>query len=88
MDILSTKMGGGYVALSGTSMASPHVAGLAALAFTVGATTPQALRAALNGAARPVSGLTPEFAGRGMVLAGDLSPRRTVDGEVRLAMAR
>ncbi|MGW0117198.1 S8 family peptidase [Streptomyces sp. NPDC003327] len=30
-DILSAKMGGGSVALNGTSMASPHVAGVAAL---------------------------------------------------------
>ncbi|HUF43354.1 MAG TPA: S8 family serine peptidase, partial [Verrucomicrobiae bacterium] len=36
--IRSTKMGGGYVDYSGTSMASPHVAGVAALVLGTGAT--------------------------------------------------
>lgn len=34
--INSTKMGGGYIAYSGTSMASPHVAGTAALVIASG----------------------------------------------------
>jgi subtilisin len=88
VEILSLKMGGGYVSLSGTSMASPHISGLAALAFASGATTPSALRAALDKAARPIAGLTPDLEGRGMVLAGNLAPAQNEAGQATLAMLR
>lgn len=69
--VYSTYMGGIYKTLSGTSMASPHVAGLAALAVAAGAKTPVAVRKALLGAAVSI-GLQPSEQGAGLVDASNL----------------
>lgn len=66
---------GGYASYSGTSMASPHVAGLAALAIASGAKNPDAVRAALTKAAVPITGLTATEQGSGVVNAATLVTR-------------
>jgi subtilisin family serine protease len=58
----------GYTALSGTSMATPHVAGAAALiAQQHPDWTGQQLKSALTASAKPTSGLTPFEQGAGRV---------------------
>jgi subtilisin family serine protease len=51
--ILSTRLGGGTVRSSGTSMAAPHVAGVAALLYeqTAGSITPEDVRSRMRSAA-------------------------------------
>jgi subtilisin len=73
VDVLSVNKDGGWMKLSGTSMATPHVAGLAALAVARGASTPAAVRAMLKKAATPLPGLTPALQGMGMIDAGKLN---------------
>ncbi len=72
VDVKSVNKDGGWVELSGTSMATPHVAGLAALAVARGASTPAAIRAMFKKAATPLPGLTPALQGAGMIDAGKL----------------
>ncbi|MFA5137739.1 MAG: S8 family peptidase [Elusimicrobiota bacterium] len=68
-EVLSTYPGGGTATMSGTSMATPHVAGLAALARGLGADTPAAVRAMLQKSATPLKDLKPEQQGAGMIEA-------------------
>jgi subtilisin family serine protease len=72
VNVKSVKMEGGYEELSGTSMATPHVAGLAALAVARGASSPAAVRAMLRKAATPIPGLPAITQGMGMIDAGKL----------------
>jgi len=72
VNVYSTRKGGGYTTMSGTSMACPHTAGLAALAVGAGAHGSDAVRAALKAAATPLPGLTPVQQGAGLVNAAKL----------------
>ncbi|MBI5623741.1 MAG: S8 family peptidase [Elusimicrobia bacterium] len=71
VDVKSSIPGGGYDFYDGTSMATPHVAGLAALAVARGAKGPEAVRAALTKAAKSI-GLKPTEQGAGLVDASVL----------------
>ncbi|UPT75803.1 MAG: S8 family serine peptidase [Elusimicrobiota bacterium] len=72
VDVKSVDFGGGWTELSGTSMAAPHAAGLAAIAWARGARTPAAIRSSLRGAASPLPGLGATLQGAGMIDASKL----------------
>ncbi|MCM2303414.1 MAG: S8 family peptidase [Elusimicrobia bacterium] len=67
VDVKSSIPGGGYDSYAGTSMATPHMAGLGALAVARGAHGEAAVRAALRRAAVKVPGLSASEQGAGVV---------------------
>jgi subtilisin family serine protease len=69
--VRSTVPNGGYDTYNGTSMATPHMTGLAALAVARGAHGPDAVRAALKRAASSI-GLSKTEEGYGLVDAAKL----------------
>lgn len=73
VQVKSTVPGGGYEAYAGTSMATPHMAGLGALAVARGAHGEAAVRAALKKAAAPVPGLSASEQGAGVVDAAKVA---------------
>jgi subtilisin family serine protease len=70
VDVASTARGGGYVYMSGTSMATPQVSGVAALAFSLKpAATVADVRNALLSGVDPVAGLAGRVATGGRLNA-------------------
>ncbi|MFI5349606.1 MAG: S8 family peptidase [Elusimicrobiota bacterium] len=67
VNVFSLSKNGGYETMSGTSMATPHVAGLAVLyVATHKGATPDQVRAGLASASTALSGVIPEGQGAGL----------------------
>ena len=71
--IYSTAKNGKYEFLDGTSMACPHIAGMAALAYSLGYRTPEQVRSALKAAAVRVRGISAKQQGAGIPLGSRLA---------------
>lgn len=73
VDVESCRLGGGVEPMSGTSMATPHAAGLAVLAIAAqGLSGVKAVGEALKAAAVPLPGVPPNQQGAGAVDAAKL----------------
>lgn len=84
VNVVSAFPGGGYRSGSGTSMAAPHVAGVAALLLQADPTlTPDQLEALLLGTSEPLGATVPNQAtGWGLVNAYTAGMRVTASGEI------
>ncbi len=81
VSIYSTIPGGGYAYYKGTSMASPHVAGTAALIIKSGVTTPGAIRERLRTTADDLGTIGKDtWYGYGLVDADEAAPTVLVGG--------
>lgn len=66
VDVTSAKPGGGFQSMDGSSMATPHIAGLAALLFQAKPTaTPDEIEEAIYASCQGGPGLPPDRANRG-----------------------